>query len=190
MERVSIGSLLTFVLASIWAIGLIGCAPAPETPKYPELPLPEEQPAPTPEPPRVFPAPSGFVNDFAEVIDDATERDLETKLSTFQQENNVDFAVVTVLSTGPESVDDYSLEMAREWKIGSEKGGLLLLVSIDDRKWRIQIDRKLEALMTNAEVRAIGEVMVPAFKRKNYSAGIVRCTDSMLAALKKKFSNS
>ena len=178
--------LLTFVLSTLLTFWLVGCAWVSETREYPSVPPPEEQPAPTPEPSRVFPKPAGFVNDFADVLDDNSERELEARLSKFQQDRRVDFAIATVLSTGPESIDEYSLEMTREWKVGSENGGLLLLVSVDDRKWRIQIDRKLETSLTNEEVREIGELMVPDFKRRNYSAGLKKCVDSMITRLTKE----
>jgi uncharacterized protein len=182
--------LATFLLSTLFTFCLVGCAWVTETREYPPVPPPEEQPAPTPEPPRAFPTPAGFVNDFANVLDDRSERELETRLSKFQQDQRVDFAIATVLSTGPELIDDYSLEMTREWKVGSENGGLLLLVSIDNRKWRIQIDRKLEALISNEDVGKIGELMVTDFKRKNYSAGIKKCVYAMISSLIKKLDNS
>ena len=142
-------------------------------------------PAPSP----AYRAPSGFVNDFAGILDQNTKRDLEDRLARFQAEQRVDFAIVTVDSTGDKSIDDYSLEMAKEWKVGAENGGLLLLVSIDDRKWRIQIDRKLEKVMTNERVLKIGELMVPEFKEKQYGAGIRKCMEAMITALTKKLNH-
>ena len=186
MDPSKIVRLVIFFLFVTWLLWLIGCAPAETQDDLPSLPPPKEQAAPTPEPPRVFRAPLGFVNDFGDILDTASEHELETRLSRFRDDRKVDFKIVTVLSTGPESIDDYSLEMAKEWKVGSENGGLLLLVSIDYREWRIQIDRKLEEVMTNEEVRQIGELMVPEFKRKQYTAGIRKCVDTMIGSLTKK----
>jgi uncharacterized membrane protein YgcG len=173
--------------ATFLIICLMGCSRVRDSQSDPPtVPRPEEQAAPTPQLPRTFPEAKGFVNDFAEVMDIETEQALEARLSKFQEDRKVDIAVATVSSTGPESIDDYSLEMAREWKVGSEKGGLLLLVSIDDRKWRIQTDRKLETLMSDGEVKEIGDLMVPDLKRKDYYVGIKKCVDSLIESLTRK----
>jgi len=187
MEQSKKLRLIAFVLSTVLTLCMIGCARVADQPgDMPVVSPPEEQPAMTPEPLRVYPAPKGFINDFADVLDATWERDVGARLLKLQQDRKVDFAIVTVSSTGPESIGDYSLKMTREWKVGSENGGLLLLVSIDDRKWRIQIDRKLEKVLTNDEVQALGDLMVPDFKRKAYADGIRKCVDAMIAALAKK----
>ncbi|HUR97461.1 MAG TPA: TPM domain-containing protein [Pyrinomonadaceae bacterium] len=183
--------LISLALSFLLSFCLIGCARVAETRSdLPNVPAPEDQPAPTPETPRKFPSASGFVNDFAEVLDPAAERDIENKLAKFQKKQKVDFAVVTILSTGPESIDDYSLQMAKEWKIGSENGGLLLVISREDRKWRIQIDRELEKLITNEETYKIGELMVPAFRKNDYKTGLQQAVDAAIATLTAKLNAS
>jgi len=148
-----------------------------------------ETTTPTPSPSRIFPVPTGFVSDFAGVVDADSKRELEKELRRFRDTTKVDFAVVTVDSTGDKSIDDYSLAMAKEWKIGSEDGGLLLAVAIRDRTWRIQIDRKLEKVITNDEILQIGELIVPDFKRKDYSAGLRKCVKAMITALTPRLNN-
>ena len=86
-----------------------------------------------------LPDPTGFVNDYAGVIDAATKQDLETKLKNFNNVSDprVEIAVAIVKTTGDRPIFDYSLAVSRGWKIGSkldDNPSALLLVAIDDRK--------------------------------------------------------
>src|ERR1043166_8224250 len=42
-----------------------------------------------------LPAPTGYVNDYADVIDSATKQRLETILTNLKEQQNIEFAVVT-----------------------------------------------------------------------------------------------
>src|SRR3982074_3281051 len=84
-----------------------------------------------------LPKPTGYVNDYAGVIDSATKRRLETTLGNLDRQQQIQFAVVTVDTTGGQEIFDYSLAVARGWGIGSkdtQKPSLLLLVAIKDPK--------------------------------------------------------
>jgi uncharacterized protein len=98
-----------------------------------------------------FPVPVGFVNDFANVIDKDTKTRLETNLGKLSRNQSLEIAVVTVKTTGSTSIFDYSLAMAREWKIGSKTKpsyAMLLLAAIDDRKYFTQISKDLETVFS------------------------------------------
>ena len=133
-----------------------------------------------------FPKADGLVNDFAGVLSEKDKQDLEAVLKRLQERAKIDFAIAVVETTGEKSIFDYSLAMGKEWKIGSENGGILLVAAVKDRKWHIQITRNLEDDLTNAEVKKIGEVIVPDFKSKNYGAGIKKVVNKMIAELAKK----
>ena len=88
-----------------------------------------------------------YIIDEANVIDESSRKQLETTLAAFKARKHIDFAVVTVKTTGEQSVRDQSLALARERKSNSGEenvSGLLLLVAVDDHKWHIQITRNLE----------------------------------------------
>src|SRR5437667_11638687 len=67
-----------------------------------------------------LPPPTGYVNDFAKVIDQQTKQQLETTLSNLDQQQQIQFAVVTVDTTGDREIFDYSLAVARGWGMGSK----------------------------------------------------------------------
>jgi uncharacterized protein len=137
-----------------------------------------------------LPAPTGYVNDYANVIDAQTKSRLETVLTNLKQRENIEIAVVTVPSTNGEDIFDYSLAVARGWGIGAkggDKAGLLLLVAINDRKYFTQVSDHLEGDLPDGLVGQIQrERLVPQFKKGNYSQGIYDTVQAYLATLAQK----
>ena len=127
--------------------------------------------------------PEGLLSDFGNYLDEASRQEIVSDLDAFRSNKDVDFAVVVVRSTEGQSVDDLSLHLARKWKVGTAKGGILLLLSVEDREWHIQIDRNLEKILTNEQVKKVGDKMIPALKKKNYAEAIRRCIQAMTVEL-------
>jgi|SRR4030095_2751751 hypothetical protein len=61
-----------------------------------------------------LPPPRGFVNDFAGVFDSQSKARLESLLSQLRDKSAIEFAVVTVDTTGGQPIFDYSLALARQ----------------------------------------------------------------------------
>lgn len=81
---------------------------------------------------------TGYVNDFAEVLDAATRTRLETILENLKQKTEVDFVIATVKTTGAEDIYDYSFRMAREWKVGAPAAvgrSALIVIAADNGKF-------------------------------------------------------
>lgn len=140
-----------------------------------------------------LPKPEGFnkyVTDNANVIDAATEERLATILNRLKERADIEFAVVTVPTTGDKDIFDYSLSLARGWGIGSKEGegnGLLLVVAVDDRKWRVQISRHLEGDITDGLSGEIArQRLVPPFKQNDYAKGISDFVQAVVATLAEK----
>jgi uncharacterized membrane protein YgcG len=128
----------------------------------------------------------GYITDDANVIDEATRKQLETTFAALKDRKKIDFAVVTVKSTGDKSVFDYSLALARERKkdsIEANVSGLLLLVAVDDRQWRLQITRNLEPHLTNEILTNLSTPMTDAFHQKQYGEGIRKYVNAIVEKL-------
>ncbi len=123
-----------------------------------------------------FPAPVGFVNDFADVINQADESRLETRLRKWSKENNLEIAVVTVKTIGKNNIFDYSLAMVHKWKIGSKNKpsyGALLLIAVKDRKYYTQISSDLETVFSDNIIGKLQrQTLVPNFRKNDFYAGI------------------
>ncbi|MFN9958755.1 MAG: TPM domain-containing protein, partial [bacterium] len=101
------------------------------------------------------------------MIDDAVERNLNAKLEQFRTAVGPQIAVLVVGSTGNQTIEDYGIDVAREWGIGDEQrdDGVLLLIAIDDRKLRIETGSGIEGDLTDVEAgRIIDSVVVPELR--------------------------
>ncbi len=137
-----------------------------------------------------LPTPTGFVNDYANVLDAATKTRLETILENLKEQHDIEFAVVTVPTTGEQDIFDYTLAVARGWGVGAKDGdqaGLLLVVAINDRKYFTQVSRHLEGDLPDGLTGQIQrERLVPPFKQGNYARGISDTVETYVATLAEK----
>jgi uncharacterized protein len=139
-----------------------------------------------------LPPATGFVNDFAGVIDPSTKQQLEAKLKNFKQttDPSVELAIAVVKTTGERDIFDYSLAVARGWKIGSkddDNPGALLFVAVDDRKYYTQISRNLEDELPDGLAGSLQrQYLVPEFKKGNYGKGISDTIDAYIATIRNK----
>src|SRR5438128_8862408 len=137
-----------------------------------------------------LPPPTGYVNDYAAVIDQATKQRLETTLANLDHQQQIQFSVVTVDTTGGQDIFDYSLAVVRGWGIGSkdtQKPSLLLLVAIKDRKYFTQVSRHLEGDLPDGLVGQIQrEQLVPAFKAGEYGRGLADTIDAYITTVAAK----
>jgi len=120
--------------------------------------------------------PYNHVVDLAEIINDKVEADLNRYLLELEQKTTAQFVVLTINSLGGEPLEDFSINVAHnKWKLG-QKGkdnGVLLLVSLQDRKYRFEIGYGLEGILPDSLVGSIGrQYLVPYFREGNYSQGI------------------
>jgi uncharacterized protein len=132
-----------------------------------------------------LPAPTGYVNDYANVVDAGTKAALEKRLDDLKQNTSIEIAVVTVKTTGGQDIFDYSLSVARGWKIGSKEQdnpGLLLLVAIDDHKYFTQVSRDSEGDIPDGVAGQVQrQYLVPAFKAGQYGKGIQDTVEAYIA---------
>ena len=137
-----------------------------------------------------LPPPAGYVTDNSNVIDAATEERLTTILTGLKERADIEFAVVTVPTTAPRDIFDYSLSVARGWGIGSkegEKNGLLLVVATGDRKYQAQVSRHLEGDLPDGLVGEIArQRLVPPFRQGDYGKGISDFVMTVAATLAQK----
>src|SRR5437016_12485102 len=137
-----------------------------------------------------LPKPTAYVNDYAGVVDSATKERLETTLGNLDRQQQIQFAVVTVDTTGGQDIFDYSLAVARGWGIGSkdaQKPSLLLLVAIKDRKYFTQVSRHLEGDLPDGLVGQIQrERLVPAFRAGDYGKGLADTLEAYMTTIASK----
>jgi len=117
---------------------------------------------------------SGFVNDYAEIFTPEQKTNLSFELETIFNSGQAEVAVVTINSLGGLPVEDFAYQVANG-KLGSTEtnNGMLILVSVEDRKYRFEVGRGLEPIFNDAKVGRIGRTyIVPNFQKGDYYAGI------------------
>jgi uncharacterized protein len=130
--------------------------------------------------------PESYVGDNARVIDERAERQLETKLAGLRKRAGIEFVVVTIETTAGEDLFDYSLAAARQWKLArgaNDKGGILLMLAINDRQWRVQLTDSLRVDLPEAVLKVHGVKMSAPFGRGGVGAGVNVFVDGIIAHL-------
>ncbi len=122
-----------------------------------------------------LPPPSGYVNDFAHVLDVASRDDLEALLRATEQKTLAEVSVVTVTSLNGMSVEEYADRLFQQWGIGKkqEDNGILVLVAPSEREMRIEVGYGLEPILPDG---LAGEIIrsefLPRFRDGDFSGGI------------------
>src|SRR3989339_220992 len=130
--------------------------------------------------------PQTYVNDYANMLQPGDVTTLETKLRDFEKNTTNEVAVVTIKSLDGDTIENVAQEIFTKWGIGKKEknNGVLLLVSLDDRKTRIHTGYGVEGDLTDIGTSYIQQdVIRPAFQAGNYSAGINGAVDKMIEAL-------
>jgi uncharacterized protein len=111
---------------------------------------------------------------------------LESKIAAFEQQKGSQIAVLVVPTTRPETIEQYSIRVAEQWKLG-RKGvddGALLLVAKDDRELRIEVGYGLEGPLPDAIAkRIVSEVIVPRFREGDFYGGIDAGVSRMISVI-------
>ena len=136
------------------------------------------------------PALTGRVNDYASMISPQARAVIEGKLRTLEQTESTQVAILTVPSLQGEPIEEFSIRVAEAWKVG-QKGkdnGILLIVSKNDRKIRIEVGYGLEGRLTDLQSgRIIRDIIKPSFARGDFDTGFIAGTDAIVAAIKGEF---
>jgi uncharacterized protein len=135
----------------------------------------------------VPPAPSDIpIVDQTGTLTEEQKQALATKIAKERTETGNQIAVLMVRSLDGEALEDYSLAVARGWRIGQKErnSGVLLLVAKDDHKLRIEVGYGLEGALP--DVRAshiIQDRITPQFKQGKFYEGIDSGLDGIVAAI-------
>jgi uncharacterized protein len=133
--------------------------------------------------------PPHLVNDFADVLSDEQEREIEQKLMAYEDSTSTQIAVVLVKNLDGTDVADYAVKLALKWKIGTKKdNGVLFLAAIDDRKTRIEVGYGLEGVLPDITTkRILTEDVKPYFKQQQFYEGIDLATTHIIQAAKGEY---
>lgn len=127
--------------------------------------------------------PDGYVLDQAGLLQANEAQQLEQKLRGYADSTSTQFAIVLVPSTGNSDPYDYAMAIGKTWGVGQKgkNNGVVILVSMDNRKIRIVTGRGIEDVLPDATCkRIINRILKPYFKRGDYYNGLDVATTEMM----------
>jgi len=129
---------------------------------------------------------SAPIVDSANIFSANVESALNQSLESFRLTSGPQVAVLTVSSTGNQSIEDFSIDVARKWKLGDKKrdDGVLLVIAFEDRELRIETGSGIEGELTDIEAgRIIDNIIAPQLKAGDPDAAVREGTTALINEL-------
>ncbi|HUG01528.1 MAG TPA: TPM domain-containing protein [Longimicrobiales bacterium] len=124
------------------------------------------------------------VNDFANVIDASSERDIDARIRALERASHDVIVVATIQTFAPfGSIEELAVKMFEASGIGrqGQDNGALILVAVDDRKVRIEVGYGLEEHLTDAFTgQTIRDVITPRFRQGEMGQGLLEGTTALI----------
>lgn len=133
-----------------------------------------------------IPPPIGPVTDLAGILEDATRQELTRLIREVEERTTAEIAILTIPSTQPETIEEYSVAVFEQWKIGKrgKDNGLLFLVAVQDRRMRITTGYGLEGILPDGKIGAIRDrEILPYFRAGRYAEGVLRGSEALASVI-------
>jgi uncharacterized protein len=120
----------------------------------------------------------GYVRDLANVLGPSARDQLAALCVELDQKAQAQIAVVTVKSLGGRPIEDYSIELATRLGVGPKGSnrGVLILLAVDDHRYRFEVGYGLEAILPDGRVGGFGREALPYLRQNNYDAALLLMT--------------
>jgi len=122
-----------------------------------------------------LPKPTDYVSDFAHVLSPQAVAELDSLCSQLDHSKaNSQIAIVTVRNLDGDDAADWANQLEDAWKIGKKGSdkGVLVLLAVDDHKYRIDVAYGLEGILNDAKVGDIGREMVAYLRARDYDSAV------------------
>jgi len=122
--------------------------------------------------------PTDYVNDFAHVLDASTIQQLDDICLQVDQKAHAQIAVVTINSLDGSDIDSYAVNLFHKWGVGAKSTdkGVLILLAVQDRRYRVEVGYGLEPILPDGKVGGFGREAVPYLREGNYNAAVLLLT--------------
>jgi uncharacterized protein len=131
-----------------------------------------------------------YVNDFAKILRVEDEGSIRTALAKFRDDTGAHVVVGSIQSihdygTGDQTIESFATSLFNTWGIGDSRrnDGVLILVAVKDRKVRIELGSGYGKSYNERMQGVLNQQMLPRFKMKNYSRGVLEGTSSVVRIL-------
>lgn len=139
-----------------------------------------------------YPTPTNlkYVNDYTNTLS-STEKSNIISIGKELENKTTAQAVVVILDTLDNiPIETYANGLFRTWGIGTsdKDNGLLILVAINDKKWRVEVGRGLEGAVPDVITNDVmTSIALPSFTSNNYGEGIVNSYSTFCDYIAKEY---
>ena len=122
--------------------------------------------------------PTGYVNDFARVLDQPTAGQIASLCRQIDEKAHAQIAVVTINSLDGSDIESYAVELFKKWGIGNKSSnrGVLILYAIHDHRARVEVGYGLEPILPDGKVGGFQREAIPLMRSGNYSQALLLVT--------------
>lgn len=115
-----------------------------------------------------------MVTDNGEMLTEQDEQEISEMLYNINRQTGIEYLVYTIKSLNGEDIETCANRLFRTAGLGDKEkdNGLLLLISYDDRKFRLEVGYGLEGDIPDTQAANIINTMTPYFKEGNYGDGV------------------
>ncbi|NOY68621.1 MAG: TPM domain-containing protein [Deltaproteobacteria bacterium] len=120
-----------------------------------------------------------YVDDYADIIEEPDAAAITRMFENLESQTGIEAVAVTMESyrdydTGDETFEEFATGLFNDWGIGHKKenNGVLILVSVKDRKCRIELGEAYGSRYDSVMKEIIDTNMLPYFKSDDYTRGI------------------
>jgi uncharacterized protein len=127
--------------------------------------------------------PTGYVNDYVGLVDQAQKQRLEAKLSTYRDTTSNVIVIATLESLRGASIEEVATSMFTDWRMweGDRRNGVLILIVPSERRIRIEVGYGLEGAIPDILAgRVISNIIQPAFREGRFYDGLDRATSALM----------
>lgn len=132
------------------------------------------------------PATPNPVNDYAHVLTTGGKERIAHALVTLKKDTGAQFGVVIVESLDGSTIEDASFRTATQWKLGSQDkdDGVLLFIAVKDRKFRIEVGKGLEGIMTDYHSKQVTISMKSSLRAGDYDGAVLAAVGTVSQTIK------
>lgn len=116
-----------------------------------------------------------LVTDNTKTLSLDEEKKIESALYQIYEQSGIEYAVTIIDSLKGDSIENAANEQFRNLGLGDsdKNNGLLILISMNDHKFRMEVGYGLEGVITDTKAKEIINCMTNYFKQDDYTDGIL-----------------
>src|SRR5258707_1242972 len=118
--------------------------------------------------------PTGYVNDFAQIFNANTTKQLNSLCEDLDHDAKAQIAIVAVETLDGADIESYAVDLFKQWGVGGKSlnRGVLILLAVQERRYRVEVGYGLEPILPDGKVGGFGREAVPLLQRGDYNGAI------------------